>query len=392
MYYSNDEIEEFDRYAEFLGYSTNNDIENAPFIYINLENFIFEKNQNMSYANHVFTAQELNDKFNKLLIHLNNYEKNHPKNKQYRFLNINLVDVKSQVEEDMFKWSYYNHKFAASQGKDTRAMNEWHKLEQSISAARRARFKAMREANMAHYLHIIKNHMFFDSVNFTSIHPQIINEIKFGIDIAEEQYLEKLIKDNKASSRCRKINYGLGSLTLNMIKRFSLTKKFELKGHIASSSKKLNPNLLVMVRNLFAFMTVKESSLVDCDFILLVNDLDQLSVIPMIDSDQPIFAVDLSQSSTPNFSYMLLKDEGFSQVFSYAKKKPDETIMNTIIRSFTCGLMSFILNRKFTEQIALNYMDDYFNPLSKALNKNIAEFAMPIKLLTEKLEREGHNN
>ncbi len=387
MYYSNDEIEEFDRYAEFLGFSAHNDIETSENVYINLEKFIFENNQNLNYSNHSFTAQELNDRFNKLLAHFQNFETRQPKSKQYRFLNINLVDVKSNCPEDLFKWSYYNHKFAASQGKDSQAMNEWHKLEQSISASRRARFKAMREANMAHYLHIIKNHMFFDSINFTSIHPQIFNEIKFGVDIAEEQYLEKLIKENKASARCRKINHGLGSLSLNLVKKFSVNKKIELNGHIASSSKKLNPNLLIMIRNLFAFMNVTESSLVECDFVLLVNDLDQLSLIPIIDSDQPIFTVDLSPAATPNFSYMLLKDDGFDQVFSYAKKREDEAVIQSIIRSVTCGLMNFIIKRRFSEQIALNYMDDYFKPLSKALGKNIAEFALPIKLLTKKLEK-----
>ena len=84
-------------------------------------------------------------------------------------------------------------------------------------------------------------------------------------------------------------------------------------------------------------------------FVFLINDLDLLSNIPEVSTEKPIFTVDLSQAATPNYSYMLLRDEGFSQIFAYAKKRHDEESMATMVRSLTAGLMLFINKSKFSQ-------------------------------------------
>ncbi len=392
MYYSNTNIEEFDRYAEFLGKNYCSDITDARVVYIDLETFIFGElagsELKHGFANHNLTARELNDRFNKLLYLFSQFEKKYPGTKQTRFLMIELIDVQSSVDEDLFRWSYYSHKFAASQGQDQEAMSEWHKLEQKIDVNKIARFKARRENNIAHYMHIIKNHQFFDEIIFTGIHPRIKIETKYGLDIAEEIYLDKLIKENKASSVCSIVDYKLGSPVLNLMRHYVFSKKIKLKGHIVSNSKKLNQFLLMMLRNIFAFLDIQEVSLETCDFVILVNDLDVLSMIPVVDTDKPIFAIDLSQVSTPNFSYLLLKDDGFDQVYGYAKQRAGEKPITAFIRAICCGLMYFVLKRKFVEQIAINYMDDYFLSLSKAVGKSLNDFKGPIELLTLKLDND----
>lgn len=384
MYYSNHNPEDFNRYVEFLGYSSSPSIAEAPYVYINLEDFIFG-NSKINFTNHNLSARELNERFNSLLQQFSVFERNHPEKKQYRFLGIDLKDVRSNCDEQLFRWSYYNHKFAASQGQDTEAMDAWHKLEQSIDINRIAQFKARREANIAHYMHIIKNARFFNEVLFGGIHPQVKNEIKFGLDIAEEQYIEKLIKEYKMGTICRRVSHGLNYTLLALIKKFVLHKKLALKAHIVSTSKKLSQHHLYMLRNIFGYLGIGESSIQDCNFVVLVNDLDVLGLIPVVDTDMPIFACDLSQSSTPNFAYLLLKDDGFNQIYSFAKKRPHEAEAETFVRSICAGLMSFLNKRKFKDQIAVNYMDDYFTPLALTLGKNLTEFKVPIELLKEKL-------
>lgn len=398
MYYSNTQIEEFDRYVEFTGATYSNDITDAEYVYIDLEAFIFgeaafnDSSFKLGFSNHNLTARELNDRFNKLLGYFSNFEKNNPGKKQFRVLFIDLIDVQSSVDENLFRWSYYSHRFAASQGQDKEAMSEWHKLEQKIDINKIARFKARRENNLAHYLHIIKNHKFFDEIIFFGIHPRIKIETKFGFDIAEETYIQKMIKENNAYSVCTMSDYMLSSPVLNLLRHYLNSKKIKLKGNIVSNSKKLNPFLLIMLRNILSFLGIQETGLETCDFVVLVNDLDILSMIPVVDTDKPIFAIDLSQTSTPNFSYLLLKDEGFDQICGYAKQRANEKPICSFIRSICCGLMYFVLKRRFAEQIAINYLDDYFKSLADSLDKTLNDFKGPIELLTLKLDIDYKNS
>jgi hypothetical protein len=396
MYYSNTNIEEFDRYVEFLGKNYTSDISDAEFAYVDLEAFIFGENISsevkLGFVNHNLTSRELNDRFNKLLYHFSEFEKKHPGKKQHRYLLIDLIDVESSVEEDLFRWSYYSHRFAASQGQDQEAMNEWHKLEQKLDVNKIARFKARRENNVAHYMHIIKNHQFFDEIIFTGIHPRIKIETKYGLDVAEETYINKIIKEQNASMVCSIVDYKLSSPVLNLLRHYFRAKKIKLKGHIVSNSKKLNPFLLTMLRSIFAFADIQEVSIEASNFTVLVNDLDVLSVIPIVDTDKPIFAIDLSQPSTPNFSYLLLKDDGFDQVYGYAKQRINEKPIGAFVRAMCCGLMYFALRRKFVEQMAINYMDDYFLSLANSVGKSLNDFKGPIELLTLKLDSEYKNS
>lgn len=231
MYYCNHNKADFNRFVEFFGNINADSISEAQFVYLNLEDYIFQ-NSRENYTNHNLSARELNERFNSILQQFSIYEKNKKIDPQFRFLGIDLKDVKSTTDEQLFRWSYYNHKFAASQGQDIEAMDAWHKLEQSIDINKIARFKARREANIAHYMHIIKNSQFFTEIVFGGVHPQIKNEIKFGLDIAEEQYLEKLIKENKASLICRRVSHGLDSTLLALVKKFLTLKKLNLKAHI----------------------------------------------------------------------------------------------------------------------------------------------------------------
>ena len=389
-YYSNTQFEEFDRLVEFLGFTYGDSIKTARNVFIDLDEYIFPRkaNKQTSFANHKLSIQELNLRFNRLLGEFAEYETKFPGQKQNRYLTINLIDVKSSVDEELFRWSYYNHKFAASQGQDQAAMNEWHKLESRIDVNKLARFKALREGNLAFYMHVINNHQFFDKIIFAGLPHETKNETQYGLDVAEEQYLTKSIRDNQAQGICRVVENGLGAPVLNLVLKFKLLRKLNIKTHILANSRKLNKYLLLDIKALLAYMEIQETNINDCDFVFLINDLDLLSVIPEVNTGKPIFTVDLSQESTPNFSYMLLRDEGFEQIFGYAKRKADRAAVDAMIRSLCCGLMMFITKRKFKEQLAINCMDDYFLPLSKSLSKDITDFQTSIDMLTEKLEKE----
>jgi hypothetical protein len=384
MYFCNHNKADFNRFVEFFGNINADSISETQYVYLNLEDFIFP-NSRENFSNHNLSARELNERFNSILHQFSIYEKNKKSETQFRFLGVGLKDVKSTSDEQLFRWSYYNHKFAASQGQDIEAMDAWHKLEQSIDINKIARFKARREANIAHYMHIIKNAQFFSEILFGGVNPQVKNEIKFGLDIAEEQYLEKLIKENKASAICRRVSHGLDSTLLAVVRKFLMLKKLNLKTHIVSTSKNLNPHHLYILRNILAHLSIVESTIQEANFVILVNDLDTLGLIPVVDTDMPIFACDLSQASTPNFSYLLLKDQGFNQIYAYAKKKISEDEAETFIRSICAGLMSFICKKKFKDQISCNYLSDYFYPLAGALGKDIAEFKIGIALLDQKV-------
>jgi len=386
MYYSNKNIEEFDHFIEHLGLSRVDSISEAFFAYIDLELFIFGKDSNSSFANHNLNARELNDKFNKLLREFSEFEKKHPGEKQYRVLMTDLVDIKSSVDEDLFRWSYYNHKFAASQGQDSRAMDEWHELEKKIDVNKIAQFKSRRENNIAHYMHLMRNHLFLDKIVFAGIDPKIKTDTKFGLDIAEEAYLGKLIKENRAEKVCKIDHYGLADPVLNLLNKLLIENRISLKAHIVSNSKQLSPERLQNLRNIFDYLNIKEVAIEDCDFAILINDIDDLTVIPIVDTDQPVIAIDLSKPSVPNFSYLLLKDEGFEQIYGYAKKRADEHEINCFIRAISSGIVYFLCRKRFTKQLALNYMDDYFIPLSNSLGKSIEDFRKPIEILTEKLD------
>ncbi len=396
-YYSNTNIEEFDRYVEFLGNSYADSISEAYNVYINLEEYLFPARDGVpnksNFAHHQLSGQELNLRFNKLLSEFATFEAQHMGSKQFRYLFIDLIDVKSTVDEELFKWSFFNHKFAASKGQDTTAMNEWHKLEDKIDVNKIARFKATRETNLAFYMHVINNHKFFDQIIFAGLPHEIKHEVRFGLDIAEEQYIGKLIKENQAQGICKVVSHGLSDSVLNLMKKFISKSKLQLKGHVLANSRKLNTYLLMDIRAIFAYLGILETANIkECDFVFLINDLDLLSIIPEVNTEKPIFTVDLSQASTPNFSYMLLRDDGFSQIYSYAKKRQEEEATYTMIRAMVAGLMYFINKQKFVQQIAVNYMDDYFLPLCSSLDKDIKDFQAAIDLLTEKLEEAKKQN
>ena len=394
-YYSNTNIEEFDRFVEYLGFGYSDSIANARNVYIKLEDYLFpprdDERSKINFSNHELSTQELNIRFNKLLSEFAIYEAKNMGVKQFRHLSIDLIDVKSSVDEELFKWSYFNHKFAASQGQDSAAMNEWHRLEEKIDTNKIARFKARREINISFFMHIINNHKFFDQIVFAGLPHEVKHEVRFGLDVAEEQYLAKLIKENQAQGVCRVVDHGLSGPVLNLIKKFTGKAKLKLKGHILANSRKLNTYLLMDIRSVFAYLDITETNINDCDFVFLINDLDLLSNIPEVSTEKPIFTVDLSQSSTPNYSYMLLRDEGFSQIYAYAKKRQDEESISTMIRSLSAGLMFFINKFKFSQQLAVNYMDDYFLPLASSLGKDIGDFQSAIDLLAEKLEERSPN-
>jgi hypothetical protein len=384
MYFCNHNIADFKRFLEFSGNISADKISEAKYVYLNLEDYIFYGSRE-NFSNHNLSARELNERFNSILHQFSIFEKSKKTESQYRFLGIELKDVKSSTDENLFRWSYYNHKFAASQGQDIESMDAWHKLEQTIDTSKIARFKARREANIAHYMHIIKNSQFFTEIVFGGIHPQIKNEIKFGLDIAEEQYIEKIIKENKASLICRRVSHVLDSTLLAFLKKILISKQLSLKAHIVSTSKNLSPHHLYILRNILMNLGILEANIQDCNFVILINDLDALGLIPVVDTDMPIFACDLSHANTPNFSYLLLKDDGFNQIYSFAKKKLTEGEAETFVRSICAGLMSFVCKKKFKDQISYNYLNDYFYPLAGAVGKDISEFKVGIGLLEQKL-------
>jgi hypothetical protein len=82
---------------------------------------------------------------------------------------------------------------------------------------------------------------------------------------------------------------------------------------------------------------------------------------------------------------LLLKDDGFNQIYSFAKKKLTEGEAETFVRSICAGLMSFVCKKKFKDQISYNYLNDYFYPLAGAVGKDISEFKVGIGLLEQKL-------
>ena len=108
--------------------------------------------------------------------------------------------------------------------------------------------------------------------------------------------------------------------------------------------------------------------------------------MPALENQKPLMVIDLSASESPNFSYMLLKSDSFSEVFAYAKKRHKEAEHSAIIRALSAGLLSFARGSRFVDQIAVNYMDDYFSPLSMALNQPLKSFVNPISVLAQKLE------
>lgn len=173
---------------------------------------------------------------------------------------------------------------------------------------------------------------------------------------------------------------------LNLFKQQLSFKNIKLKASIVSNSKNMDKYLLIALRNIFKYLNIQEVAIEKCDFAILVNDLDGLDLIPLVDTEKPIFAVDLSSEDNPNFSYLLLKDDGFSQVFSYAKKLKSEREAEAFVRTICCGLALYLLNRKFSEQIAINYIEDYFKPLAQSLGKTLNDFKGPLDTLAEKLE------
>jgi hypothetical protein len=385
MYYSNKKIEDFDYLIEHLRLERENNLALATNAYIDLNNYVFGEDSNTSFSNHNLGSRELNEKFNRLLHDLSRFEKNNPMSKQFRVLMIDLVDVKSSADEDLFRWSYYNHRFASSQGQDQRAMEEWHQLERKIDTNKIARFKARRENNLAHYMHIIRNHLFFDQIIFAGIDSQIKLETKYGLDIAEEQYLEKIIRENKAENVCSIVAFKHADPVLNILRKSISELKIKPKVSIVSTSKQLNVLRLKIIREIFSYLGLREVEVDSADLVILVNDIDELSLIPIVDSDAPIAAVDFSKPNVPNFAYLLLKDDGFEQIISYAKKRTNEQEVETIIRSISAALAYFVSRTRFTKQLALNYMDDYFIPLANSLGKSIEDFRVPIDLLTSKL-------
>lgn len=386
MYFSNSNQENFKRLVESLGYKFSEKISEAGFVYIDLEEFIFFDNPKLNFQNHQLNSRDLIDKFNKLLHAFSEFEKNHPQKKQFRFLNFKIDDVKSIGDEELMRWSFYNHKYASSKGLDMDALNEWHSLEKTLDVNKIAFFKARRENNMALFMHVIKNSSFFSEILIGSVPARIKNEIQYGLDIAEEKYIHKIIEENRAAPIVKVVDYFMEDPYLNLVKQQLAFKKLSFNSCVISNSKKMDKYTLGSIRNIFKYLNIQEVSIDNCDFTVLVNDLDGIDLIPLVDTEQPIFAVDLSSEDNPNFSYLLLKDDGFSQVYSYSKRLAAEQLEETLIRSICCGLGLYLLNRKFTQQIAVNYIENYFKPLAKSLGKTLTEFKGPLDTLTEKLE------
>jgi hypothetical protein len=235
-------------------------------------------------------------------------------------------------------------------------------------------------------MHVIKNHNFFSEILIGSIPAQVKNEMQFGLDVAEEKYIHKIITENNASRIVKVVDDCLDDPYLNFVKQQLAFKKLNFNSTIISNSKKMDKYILVSIRNIFRYLNIQEVSIDNCDFAFLVNDLDGVDLIPLVDTEQPIFAIDLASEDNPNFSYLLLKDDGFSQVYGYSKRYANEKVEYSFISSVCSGLGLYLLNRKFSEQIAVNYVDNYFKPLAKSLGKTLAEFKGPLDTLTEKLE------
>jgi hypothetical protein len=387
MYYTNFQKKEFDSYLEYLQLPQTTKLQGAKNIYIDLDTLLFSSNLKLNQSNHPYPIQDLMFKLNELLKTLGDIDAKPNREKQYRILRINLVDIKSTVDEDLFYWSYYSHKYTASKGTDIKALDEWHKFEDKLDVNKLAEFKARREINLSVYLNIIKNHTYFNRIIFASNRKDnpLIGE--FGFDVAEEIYLNKVIKDHHAHNICSIspscLTSALFFLTKDIISDYKLK---NLRGSIISNSKKLSSEVQLDVKSILHHLDITETDSNNSDFIILINDLDLLTHIPEFEKNKPLFVVDLSVSESPNFSYMLLKNNSFSEVFAYAKKRHKEADHSAIIRALSAGLLSFARGSRFVDQIAVNYMDDYFSPLSIALNQPLKSFVNPISVLAQKLE------
>lgn len=386
MYYTNLETEEFDNYLAFLDLPRTQRLEEATHIFIDLEKYIFQGFPQYSFVNHGFDVKELINRFSTLVELLDQRAEQYV----HRVLMVNLVDVKSTVDEDLFWWSFYNHKYAASKGKDQEALDKWSEWENKIGIDRVSGYKALREANLALFLEVVKRHPFFDSIVFGGIDEEQKNEVKFGLDIAEEQYITRTIEEYNGASVCKIVQKPNASILVNLMRHLLQVKGLKhVKGHIVSNSEKVDNKFLKHVREVFLHAGLEEVPIKDTDFVLLINDLDLLSNLPFIDTEKPIFVVDLSSINSLNFGYLLLKDEGFAQVYSYAKHRENEKNNNVMVRSLCAGLLYFMARTSFTEQIAINYIDDFFAPLAKSMGKTLKDFSGPIDLLVHQLEKQS---
>ncbi len=382
MFYSNLEREELDNAASFVGLEIAKSIEDAELIFIDLEKYIFKDYPQLSFSNHNFSLKELTNRLDHLIKMISDDGK-----KRRVYLFAPMIDVRSQVDDNLFWWSYYNHKFTASKGKDTEAMNKWHEFETANDINKIAAFKALRETNLGFYLEIIKKHLHFTEVIFKGIDDDIKKQFEFGLDIAEEQYLIKMIEEHQAYEVCHILESFNATPLLNFVRvRFAEKNHKKVKVHIISNAERTDSKLVEAYKRTFLFMDLEETDLKNSNVVVLFNDLDLMSALPFIDTENPIFVVDLSADSSPNFGYILLKDEGFDQIFSYVKKRPQESPISAFVRGLSQGLLSCKKQRVFGEQIAINYMDDYFKPLAKSHGKTLKEFTGPINLLVEKLE------
>ncbi len=390
MYYTNFQKKEFQSYLEYLGISYTEKLREADKVFIDLESFLFSNNPKLNFTNHKYKLEDLNFKFNELLKSLSKIDEKAEKHKQFRILRINLADVKSSASEDIYLWSYYSHKYASSKGKDKKALEEWHKMEDRIETNEIAEFKRRREVNLSLFVNIIKNHNFFNRIIFARNRKYDSNHESFGLDIAEEYYIDKTIKEYHSQNICSINEACLCSplifLTKEILEEYRLQ---NIKGFFLSNSQKLDYEIVLDIRSIFNYLGIEEAPLEETNFVLLINDLDLLSSIPPIDTEKPIFVADLSMSESPSFGYMLLKDPGFSQVFSFTKKRYKEQSHSAIIRSLSSGIISIARGDRFVDQVAVNFMDDYFTPLSKSLNQPLKSFVNPISLLAQRLEEDA---
>lgn len=379
MFYSNFQIEELDNYLSFLNIKKSESIDEAGTLFIDLEKYLFRDFPQYNFSNHSFSLKELINRLDQLIKHIRQDAKS--------YIFVRMVDVLSSTSETLFWWSYYNHKFTESKGKDVDAMNKWHQLETSLTVDEVAAFKARRETNLAFYLELVKKHLCFTEVIFAGIDPEVKAKYEFGLDIAEEKYLLKMIEEHKAHRVCHILDQLNASPLLNFV-RLELEKheQSKVRVNVISNSEKLDSKLIDGYKKVLNYLDVEETDLASSNVILLFNDLDLLSALPFIDTENPIMVVDLSRPNSPNFGYILLKDDGFGQVYSYAKQRENEAPAGAVLRSLCEGVLSLLSSKVFTEQIAINYMDDYFSPLAKSHGKSLKEFSTPINMLIEKLE------
>lgn len=384
--YSNFSSEEFDNLLEFLDIEKVDSIEAAKYVFIDLEKYIFKDYPQYSFRQHPFSHRELNSRLDHLINLIG-----HDEDKNVRLF-VNLVDVKSMVPEEIFWWSYYNHKFTESKGKDMDAMDKWHELEESIDLDQLTSFKQLRETNLAFYLDLVRKNLFFSELLFASIDRSLKESYGFGMDIAEEKYIVKTIQENHAASRVRLVEREICNPLLSLLKlKMREVNDLDVHGHVLSTSHNVDRKFIAAYQEIFHYLGIQEVDFEHADFVMLINDLDLLSNLPEMQTQANLFIVDLSARSSPNFAYMLLQNPMFAQVCSYAKQRPDESFHQALDRSLSQGFASFIKKSVFTEQIAINYMDDYFAPLAHSVGKTLQDFAAPINTLVEKLEAHDSN-